>query len=467
MASAEMQLVCKIIAEGDLKRVIEWGITEDDFLSLEPKTIFKQLIAIYTNPETSGSILGPRLAAEKFGQLNLSDIDIHTSMEHLCLEVRNRRLAKELKEGAQKVIESADVNPLEALSHMQLTAGAVMRLDAGKQTDVDFSTGMDQFVDEYLKVQSGELTGKFRWPWGPLQDETGGGQEDDYIVFYGRPKSMKSWVLCFLIAWLVAEGVRILVYTKEMTTKNIYKRIGAFLAGVPYDDVRKGKLTAEQLEQIIYWRDFAKSLAGQNRLIVLSAKDVAGRDTVSWLRSKIEKYSPQVVFVDGLYLMSPENPKITKTNERVESISRAMRQLILDTKIPVIATMQANRAAAKHENAEFDEIAFSDALSQDCTMAIRTIRNKHEPTVSLVFAGAREIQFAGMCIHAIPCTNFEFKTMLTEKEIAKATKEDNPEDTSDGKKRQPKTIGNEPKKNGNSAVEKAFSKNIDAALKQA
>ena len=99
-------------------------------------------------------------------------------------------------------------------------------------------------------------------------------------------------------------------------------------------------------------------------------------------------------------------------------------------------------------------------------MAIRVIKNKHEPTISLVFAGAREIKFAGMCIHAIPCTNFEFKTMLTEKEIAKAKKEDDPEDTSDGKKRQPKVVGNE-RKNGNSAVEKAFSKNIDAALKQA
>ena len=462
MAGAEMQLVCKIIKTGELRRVIEWGISEEDFLNLETKGIFKQLIAIYTNPETQGSVLGPRLAQEKFGQLNVEEVDTHTTIEHLCLEVRNRRLSKEIKDGAQRAIEAAELSPLEALSILQLTAAGAMRLDAGKQTDVDFSTGMDQMVEEYYQTKSGAVSGKFRWPWAPLQDETGGGQEDDYIVFYGRPKSMKSWVLCFLIAWMVAEGIPVLVYTKEMTTKNIYKRIAAFLAAVPYDDVRKGKLTPQQEAYLLYWQQEAKRLAGQNRLIVLSAKDVAGRDTVSWLRSKVEKYSPQVIFVDGLYLMSPENPKLTKTNERVESISRAMRALILDAKVPVLATMQANRLAAKHDKAEFDEIAFSDSLSQDCTMAIRVIKDKNDAKISLVFAGAREIKFSGMQIHAIPSTNFDFYSMLTEREIEKIKKGDEAEDDASTKKREPRTVGEERAKK--SAVEKQFNKELQKAL---
>jgi len=272
---------------------------------------------------------------------------------------------------------------------------------------------------------------------------------------------MKSWVLCFLIAWMVMEEIRVLVYTKEMTTRNIYKRIAAFLAGVPYNDVKKAKLTPEQESKLMFWLSVAKSLAGKNRLIVLSAKDVSGRDTVSWLRTKIDKYVPQVVFVDGLYLMSPENPRLTKTNERVESISRAMRAMQLDTKIPVIATMQANRLAAKHDKAEFDEIAFSDSLSQDCTMAIRVIKNRNEAKISLVFAGAREMEFAGMTIHGIPCTNFDFYSMLTDKEIEKVKKEDE-EDTDTTKKREPKTLGGERAKK--SALEKNFSKELGKAL---
>lgn len=422
MASSEMQLVCKIIKTGDLKKVIEWGITEEDFLTTEPKTIFKLLLSTYQNPDYAGSVIGPQMAAEKFTQLNFQEVDTSVTIDHLCIEVRARRMAKDIKEGAQKAIEEADTNPLAAIATMQITASNVQRLDAGKITDVAFYSGMNDMMTDYHRGKAGEIIGKFIWPWAPLQEATEGGQEDDYIVFYGRPKSMKSWVLCFLISQLVGYGSRVLVYTKEMTPKNIYKRIAACLARLPYDDLRHARLTEDQEEALMIWVDYAKKMADQ--LIVLSAKDVSGRDTVSWLKSKVEKYKPDVVFVDGLYLMSPDNPKLTKTNERVENISRAMRALILDTKTPVIATMQANRQAAKHENAEFDEIAFSDSLSQDCTMAIRVIKNKHEPTISLVFAGAREVKFAGLAIKAVPCTNFDYHTLLDDQAAAKAKSDD-------------------------------------------
>jgi replicative DNA helicase len=460
MASAEMQLVCKIIKTGDMKRVVEWGITEEDFLSSEPKTIFKILLATYLHPETMGSVIGPQLASEKFTQLNLADVDTSVTMEHLCLEVRNRRLSKEIKEGATRAIEEADINPVAALSHLQMAAATVMRLDAGKMTDVEMSTGLAQVLDDYFRTQRGDLVGKFLWPWEPLQAETGGGQEDDYIVFYGRPKSMKSWVLCYLISFLVDSGKRVLVYTKEMTTKNIYRRIAAFLAGIPYDDLRHARLPPHHEQVLLYWANQAKQWEGQNRLIVLSAKDVSGRDTVSWLRSKVEKYLPDVVFIDGMYLMSPENPKLMKMNEKVESISRAVRDMILQTKTPVIATLQANRKAAQHEKAEFDEIAFSDSVSQDCTMAIRVIKNKFEPTITLAFAGAREVKFAGMSIKAVPCTNFSFNSMLTDQEILKAKSADDSEsDDKKKNKREPRTLGK-------SDAEKTFDKDYTKALSQ-
>lgn len=438
MASAEMQLVCKIIKTGELKKAVEWGLSAEDFLMLETKAIYTQLLGTYTAAESSGSVIGPRLAQEKFAQLNLNDVDDYVTLEHLCHEVRQRRIAKIQKEKCQQAIELADVDPLGALGVIQEAVGEVLRLDSGRNTDIDFSVGMQRVVDRIALLQSGVELGKFPWPWLPLQDETGGIQDDDFIVFYGRPKSMKSWVLCYLIAWAV-EGAwimdptqhqppRVLVYTKEMTPDNIYMRVAACLAGLPYGDLRMGRIDAQQMAFLMQWVEYAKGLAGQNRLVVLSAKDVAGRDTVTWLRSKIDKYAPQVVFVDGIYLMSPENPKIIKDNERVASISRAMRQMILDTKVPIIGTMQANRKAAQHGRAELDEIAFSDAISQDSTMAARVIKDKLSATISIVLGGSREFYLPGFRIHGIPATNFSFHSRLSESDILNATANDNPED---------------------------------------
>lgn len=478
MASAEMQLVCKIIKTGAIKRVIEWGINADDFLMLETKAIFQQIMADYTSLDTSGSVMGPRLAQAKFTQLNLDDVDEHVTIEHLCHEVRSRRIAKEIKEKAQLAIECADAAPLDALAHIQEAAGNVLRLDAGKNTDVSFAAGMNNVWRNYQKRKSGELVGKIPWPWAPLQEETGGVQDDDYCVFYGRPKSMKSWVVSFLIAWAVEapwlpshappeDYPRILVYTKEMTPDNFYQRIGACLAGLPYGDVRQTKLTAEQEANLEMWVQYAQEATNQGRLIVLSAKDVAGRDTVTWLKSKVEKYAPTIVFIDGLYLMSPENPKIVKDNERVASISRAIRQMILDTKTPVIATMQANRRAAQHERAELDEIAFSDAISQDCTMATRVINDKMSPTISLILGGAREFFLPGLRIHGVPAVDFSYHSRLTEADILKAKETDNPDDPKAGKKkssnggRQPFTAKDAAKQ----AQQREFEKNYQEGLK--
>lgn len=443
MASAEMQLVCKIIKTGELKRVLEWGITIEDFMMLETQAIYAQILASYTSVDTSGSVLGPRLAATKFTQLNLNDVDDHVTIDHLCKEVRDKRLAKGMKEKAQAIIELADADPMGAFALVQQAAAEVMKLDSGKSTDVSFAAGMTQVIDHYEKRKRGEIVGKVPWPWSPLQEETGGVQEDDFIVFYGRPKSMKSWVVSYLIAWAVeapwmmsdvpeTSYPRLLVYTKEMTPLNFYNRIAACLAGVPYGDMRQTKLSPDQEAIIHEWVAYAQLLENQGRLIVLSAKDVAGRDTVSWLKSKVEKYLPDVVFIDGLYLMSPENPKIVKDNERVASISRAIRQMILDTKTPVIATMQANRKAAGHERAELDEIAFSDAIAQDCTVAVRVINDKASPTISLIVGGSREFFLPGLRIHAIPAVDFSFHSRLTEGDIMKAKDTDNPDEEEQG-----------------------------------
>lgn len=471
MASAEMQLVCRIIKTGELKRVLEWGITSEDFMMLETQAIFNQIIAIYTDVDTSGSIMGPRLAASKFTQLNLDDVDDFVTLDHLCKEVRNRRLAKEMKEKAQEAIECADATPMQAFALLQEATAMVMKLDSGKSTDVSFASGMTQVMENYEKRKRGEIVGKIPWPWRPLQEETGGVQEDDYCVFYGRPKSMKSWVVAFLIAWAVeapwmmsdvplSSYPRVLVYTKEMTPLNFYQRIAACLAGLPYGDMRQTKLTEEQEATLRDWVAYAQLLEHQGRLIVLSAKDVPGRDTVSWLKSKVEKYVPDVVFIDGLYLMSPENPKIVKDNERVASISRAIRQMILDTKTPVIATMQANRKAAGHERAELDEIAFSDAISQDCTMATRVINDKTTPTISLIIGGSREFYLPGLRIRGVPAVDFSYDSVLTEADIMKAKDVDNPEEEQQGGKRKSFKAKNLPKTD----EQRAYEANYKSAL---
>lgn len=427
MSSVEMQLVCKIIKEGKYKEAVEAGLTVDILQTSEASTVFKQIQAAHDSAATRGSVMGPRVAAAMFPQLNVNDVDTHVSIEHLVDLVRKSKVASIIEEHAARALEHARIDPYQALGMLEEGRVAAARLDGGRNTDVDIKMAFKRFRDRYDFIQAGGSLGRYPWPWKPLQQETGGVQGDEFAVWYGRPKSKKSFILTHLIADAMRHGTeRVLVYTKEMVPDDIFMRILSFLARVPYHPVRHAKLEPDDLDKVEAWEEMAEEMASRGMLTILSGKDVpAGNDTPAWLASKIDKYGATTVFIDGLYLLSPPTKKPLKENERVSLISREMRQIGLGLKVPINATMQANRAAAKNKEANLDEIAFSDSLGQDCTLATRVIQDK-EGTISLIFGGSREFQLNGFRIHGVPGTDFSFHSLLSESDATKAKEKDVP-----------------------------------------
>lgn len=424
MATLERMLNVKIIRSGGLKEVLEWGITAEDFLIPTERQIFSGLLASYLSPDNPGSVMGVGLAAMQFPQLDLTDTDPNVTLEHLCNELRKQRVAKVILEKTKDITDTAVLGmAYEAASMLNELQFDISSMQLGKSTDISLRKGVAKVKERYRKMKAGETVGIMPWPWEPLQDQTKGVQEDDYVVFYGRPKSMKTWILVFLIYWAIIHNKRVLFYTKEMTDLNLYMRIAACYIEVFYNDLRLGNMTPEKEAALNDLEEMAGVLEKENAVICLSAQDADGRDSVAWLSSKVAKYKPDIVFIDGIYLMSVEK-KTLKDNERVALISRQIRQMILATHVPVIATIQANRKAEGHTEANLDEIAFSDALSQDCTIAARVIKSKDEvpQTISIVMGGLREFSLAGFKIHGIPCTDFSFHSLLDEQAVKNAMK---------------------------------------------
>jgi hypothetical protein len=423
MATREMQLISRIITSGDLNGVIDWGITSEDFLTLEGRAMFNHILGYYSMPDTSGSVIGPQLMAISYPTFVPCD-DPGMTTDALCSEVRKQRFAIEGVNKLADIRAMFDTDPMAAIGMMQSEAAQMLRIGLGKDTDMSLGTAFDKELVRYEQLESGIDLSCGPWPWHIMNEATGGFQPDDYIVIYGRPKSFKSWVLSFIISWTFNQGKRSIIYTKEMTPENIFRRVIACIAQLNYDGLRMGRLMPQEKSALYAAREYMRALQASNNVYCLSGKDApAGGDTVPWLRAKAEKFQPDYIFVDGMYLMSDVR-KSRKENERVKSISRDLSDLRLDLKIPIIVTIQANRDAAKNQDANLDEIAFSDALSQDATCIMRVINEKKTPTAMLVLGGAREYALNGFRIHAVPAYEFGFHSELREKEIEKAKRED-------------------------------------------
>lgn len=430
MPTKEMQLISRIIRSGDLSSVLELGITPDDFLTAEGRGMFNHILGYFSRPDTAGAVFGPNVVQGTYPMFVLCDDESMTT-EALCVEVRKDRLAASLRSRAQGMLDLIDSDVMQAASYGQTACNEIINIGLGKETDIYLSNAVDHIINKYDQKKAGVDFSICPWPWDPLQYVTGGIQPDDYIVFYGRPKSMKSWVLAALVAWAYEKGKKAVIYTKEMSWENIFMRVLACLSSIEYHGLRMGTLSDQEEEALRHMQRLIHYTQEDQNLICLSAKDApAGGDNVPWLRSKIEKHRPEICFIDGMYLMTDVN-KARKREERITNISRATRQMVLDTGVPVIATFQANRGAAGHSRGELDEIMYSDAIGQDATIAARVINDKATPTISLVMAGSREFELDGFRIFGMPAVNFEFHSMLSAKEIEKAKELDStPEDRS-------------------------------------
>lgn len=444
MANAEQQLISRVVRTGDLSTVLDWGVTEHDFRTNECKSVWRYIAGYYSSEKTRGSVIGEKVFASVFPQLQMYD-DPSMTTAALCHEVRRSRLVAEARDYIIELSENVELDPAQAIAVMNSKMQQLLALGDTKNHDVTFRDSMTRLLERYEKKKHNQFAfAKMRWPWDILNEQTGGLQEDDYVILYGRPKSMKTWVLVALLAWAFEQGKTALIYTKEMTPDNIYQRIAATICRVPYQELRNGKLMDHDEYTLMALFHELQAKYSQSNLICLDGREVGpGQDTVPWIESKIKIYKPDVVFIDGMYLLSDVNStKRTQDHQRVMNISRDIRGMVLHTRTPVIATMQANRAASKHTDGELSEIAYSDGVGQDATIAWRVMNETATNTIANVMAGSREFKLRGFRLNGKPATDFSFHSIMTDDDIKTAEKNDDPEASKKPKKvRTPRTRG--------------------------
>lgn len=448
MSSWQDLLVSRIIRTGDLATVINWGIGPEDFTHGHPKALFEMLLGYHRQAETAGSVWGPAALQQMFPTVQLLD-DPSMTTDALCHEVRKARIGAQLQKTVLAIEPLLQKDPIKAVEWLQDETSRLRNECTSKKVDVHISDSMQRVWNSYQATERGDNTCVYEWPWDPIQKLTKGVRPSDYIILYGRPKSMKSWILCYLVAFIISKDLnsnankwhKILIYSKEMDADEIFERIGCLLANVSYANFTGGTMNPEERYRFEYAVYVLAQLRAHLGIVCLSAQDVEyGRDTVTWLESKIDKYQPDAVFIDGLYLMS-DGSGAKKQHERVANISREIRQLILRKRVPVVATVQANREAAKNEEANTEEVAFSDSLGQDATMLIRVVNEwkKKSDTLALVMGGStRRFKLSGFRIFGIPATNFSYFGELNEGEAEGALKEDTAGKQAKGAKRQKK-----------------------------
>jgi replicative DNA helicase len=417
-ASLEHQVVSKIVELQDFHLVEKLRIDETYFFSPECRTIFQYLRDHFHSKNTFNSVPSFQLVSQIFPGFQYAPST--DSLNTLIEQMRLAKMRVEALDYGEKIMRLAESNPRAALEAIR-AAAAEMSSRHEFTNDMLLSDAYDELFRDYEMVSTGHGITGLPWPWAPLNEATQGMHPGEFILIYGRPKSMKTWVAIYIVTLLnMYCNARVLVYSLEMKPKIILRRVAAVRSVINYKTLLAGKLQPHDHDRFFMnlaeLKNEAKTMNGSARHAAFLVTGGGGNNGINFLHSKIREFRPDIVLIDGLYLMNDDRQnKKTVDWKAIAHISQDTKVTAREFNLPILATGQANRGASKDaKDANVSEIAYSDALGQDTDFSMRVGRRKdpstREPELVLAFPGSRETDLDSLLIHGIPALNFGLKS---------------------------------------------------------
>lgn len=188
----------------------------------------------------------------------------------------------------------------------------------------------------------------------------------------------KSTMLFFMMADWIMQGKKVLCISKEMPETDVFARVDSVIGGFNPLLLRDATMKTELMGKL--GNVVAKIIDSKGELVIPSG----GIYTPMAIQSLAVNIEPDVIVVDGVYLLSPSQALGRQASgwESMAKVSREIKQMALDLNKPVVSTTQLKRVGDKEEfNAE--DIAYSDALGQDADFVTTLRRLPKETETSL------------------------------------------------------------------------------------
>ncbi|MBS1253528.1 MAG: Replicative DNA helicase [Anaerolineales bacterium] len=226
---------------------------------------------------------------------------------------------------------------------------------------------------EYLYENQGEMTGT---PTGfaDLDKLLSGLQPSDLIIIAGRPGMGKTSLTLSLAQYMAVEHKKcVAIFTLEMAGEQLAQRMISSETGIDSQRLRVGEIRDDEIEQIAR----AIGLLSDTEIFIDDTPAISTMELRTKARRLATERDLDLVILDYMQLMRSG----IRTDNRVQEISyisRALKALARELRVPVIAASQLSRAV---ESRQDKRPILSDLRESGCLTG--------ESLVTLADSGAR------------------------------------------------------------------------------
>jgi replicative DNA helicase len=390
---AEQSVLGGLLLENDAADRVGDILADADFYSEAHRLIYQHIVRLIADAQpadvvTVSEALGSAQKLDYVGGLAylgalVENVPTAANIRHYAAIVRERSILRQLAATAGDIADSA-YHPLGRSAKEILDAAEAKVLHIAEQG----SRGQQQFavigalladvVDRietlFNRDDPSDVTGV---PTGftDLDRMTSGLQPGDLVVVAGRPSMGKTaFALNIGEHVALAAGLPVAVFSMEMGATQLALRLIGSVGRLDQHKLRTGRLANED------WEKLTGALGRLNEAPILIDETPAlnAIEVRSRARRLLKQYGKLgLVIVDYLQLMQSSSQGENRATE-ISEISRSLKALAKELKVPVMALSQLNRSLEQRPNKRpvMSDLRESGAIEQDADVILFIYRDE-------------------------------------------------------------------------------------------
>jgi len=377
---AEISVLGSMIIDNDSIDIVAQILNKDSFYKTAHQNVFETIIDLYDKQRVVDlvilkdelkrrSLLGRVVDVEYLMELEES-VPIASNVEYYAKIVREKAVKRDLIVGTIEIQQEAYNDSLESdelLDRAEKVIFDITQRKFSNPTIKIYDILQETFDRISLHDKESKLNG-LSTGFYDLDDKTSGLQKSELIVIAARPSVGKT-SLVLNIAENVGAGEDkkpVVIFSMEMSAPQLVQNMLCSTAKIDAHLARTGKLDDNQFSKL----PLAMGELSEASIFIDDSPGLSILELRAKARRLKLQHDIQLIIVDYLQLM--EARKAESRQQEISIISRGLKSLARELKVPVIAVSQLNRSVETREGHKprISDLRESGTIEQDADVII-------------------------------------------------------------------------------------------------
>lgn len=389
---AEVSIIGGIMVEPESLDLVSASLAPQDFYKPSHQKIYQAILDLNNASQpvdiiTISNYLEQKKNLESIGGASaladiLNQVPAAIHIRSYAQIVKEKAVLRRLIQVNSEIIDEAFNQDFESIDHfIDSVESKVYKVTEEKETQNNLTVAKDLIkvsIDKLteLSANSKEVTGV---PSGfkPLDKMTAGFHGGDLVIIAARPSMGKTaFSLNVALNAALKEKKTVAYFSVEMAKEQLMIRMLASEAQVNISDIRIGRIKDGEWPRLI---DKASALA-DTKLFIDDTSSISAFEIRSKCRRLKAQYGLDMIMIDYLQIMG--TPSKTESRERaVAEISKNLKSIAKELKVPVIALSQLNRGVEGRSGDArkpiLSDLRESGSIEQDADLIMMLYREEY------------------------------------------------------------------------------------------